>query len=349
MNRYKEPLMLLLHIISGGYLSFRKITNFVLSIIHPFVKNYISTGYPPVYAIDPSASCNISCFICPAGRQNQNTSLKNMSFAKYEKLVDEIQDHAIAFFFYVIGEPFMNKAVYKMIEYAHNYKVFTILSTNGQLINTQEKAEKLVKKGLDHLIVTISGVTQKTHSKYHVYGNIDQVFNNIKMITAVKRRLNSKSPHITLRYVRFTYNMDEALELEKIRRKLGVNSISIRDGRVNTGKGDLPASVEKKLADYLKYCITEKKEIVNRRNACYWPWSIGVVAWDGSLAPCTQFPWIESEKAKNYLGNVFKAGSFKKIWQGQKMLEFRKSMLNNNQKPSFCKSCIRNVGFGDKT
>lgn len=348
MEKYKEAFILLFHIIYGRYLSLKKISNFVLSAIGPFTRNHISSGYPPVYAIDLSSSCNISCYVCPAGKLNQKTPNKNMSPDHYKKMIDEIQDRTLAVFFYPIGEPFMNKAAYEMIDYAHQRNIFTIASTNAQLINTEKKAEKLVNTGLNHLIVSISGITQETHSKYHILGDINQVFSNVKKISTAKKQLGSNTPHITLRFIRFTYNKKDIGKLKKIKNELGINSISVRDARVNMTGNDLPNVNGKNFLDYLNNCVSKKDEMVSPRKSCYWPWLIGVITWDGSVAPCCQYPWIQSKESKNYFGNVFEAASFKEVWQGQRLQKLRLSLLTGNGKPSFCRACVRNIGFGDK-
>lgn len=339
-----------IRMVAHGYVSPRKVVNFVRCLAHPYMGNVVSTGYPPALAIDPAATCNLGCFACPAGNAAP-TPLKNMNFADYMKLIDEVGDYALITFLYVIGEPFMNKDLARFIEYAHRRRIYTVVSTNGHFINTPEQAEKIVKSGLDDLIITISGLSQDVYEKYHRNGRIATVLKGLDTLVAARIRLGVKSPKLTIRYVEFPYNLEERDKARARVMKSGADSFVARSARGNIAQDMVPQELMGVMAEYKKLFLAPGNMAAKRpqRQRCLWPWLIGVVNWDGVLTPCTQYPWTSDAHTPNYLGNVFKEGSFQKVWQGGKMMDYRTRLLDKSRTPDFCKNCIRSVGFGDDT
>ncbi len=341
-------LLLGLRIVCKGYLSFKKTINFLRSIINAFTGNIASSGYPPVYAIDPAATCNLRCFVCPAGNAPP-TPLKNMDFDNYRRLVDEISDYAIAVFLYVVGEPFMNKKLIRFIEYAHQKSLYTVVSTNGHFINSSQKATQLVNSGLDELIFSISGISQEIYSQYHRGGRIDIVLNGVKNIISARRELGTRSPKIIIRYIEFPYNLKEREYARQYFKDLGVDVFNTRRARVELHGETISQEYTRRVREYKKKYVRFGNSKKGQRRHCMWPWLIGVINWDGAVAVCTQYPLIKDEDSPNYLGNAFSEGGFKVVWQGKRLQTFRNKVANRDTMPDFCKKCRRQVGFGDET
>src|SRR5207249_1534130 len=98
-----------------------------------------------------------------------------MSYESFCRIVDDVKDYVIIIVLFNSGEPFMHKDVYRMIEYAHAAGIFVITSTNGSFFNSRERAERLVRSGLDLMIVSISGISQTIYGQYHKNGSIDRI------------------------------------------------------------------------------------------------------------------------------------------------------------------------------
>ena len=339
-----------LRMVTHGYVSPKKVLNFARCLAYPYLGNVISTKYPPALAIDPAATCNLGCFACPAGNAPP-APLKNMNFADYAKLVDEVGDYALIIFLYVVGEPFMNKDLAGFIEEAHRRRIYTVVSTNGHFINTVEQAEKIVRSGLDDLIITISGLSQETYAKYHRNGRIDTVLNGLDKLVAARNRLGSKSPRLNIRFIKFAYNAEEIAKAQTRFLQAGADSFTARAARSNVAPGMVPPQLKTVITEYQKKYLSPGNTARKppRRRRCLWPWLIGVVNWNGVLTPCTQYPWADDACDPNYLGNVFQDRSFRKTWQGAQMIDFRTRLLDKHRTPDFCKNCIRSVGFGDAT
>lgn len=340
-------------LVARGYVTPRKITNAIRCLAHPYLGNVLSSGCPPVLAIDPAATCNLRCVACPAGNAPA-APFKNMDFSAYTQVIDQVAPDALAVFLYVVGEPFMNKDLALFIEYAHRRRLYSMVSTNGHFIHTPEQAERIVKSGLDELIISISGLSQAVYEKYHRNGRIAVVLKTLDELVAARARLKSKTPRINIRYLKFWYNLEECSQAKAHVMRAGADAFVARTARGDIAADilgpQLAAAVEEYQKDFLVPSLPASQPVSQPRyRRCLWPWLIGVVNWDGALAPCTQYPWTNDVNAPNYLGNAFGAGGFRGAWRGNRIAAFRKRLLNKNQLPEFCQNCIRSVGFGDNT
>jgi MoaA/NifB/PqqE/SkfB family radical SAM enzyme len=343
-----------MRMLGRGYVSVRKAVNFARCGIHAYAGNLVPAGYPPVCAIDPCASCNLRCMseepylVCPAGNAPP-TPLKCMDFGNYTRLVDEVADYTLALFLYVVGEPFMNPDLCEMIEYAHRKRVYTVVSTNGHFISSAAKAERLVRSRLDDLIVTISGITQDTYSQYHRGGQIEIVLRSIANVLSARRTLRARNPRVIVRYLEFAHNIGEKNAARARLKEIGVDAFSSRRARTQFQTENIPMVGSDAIPDCQRRVVNPQPRQKSGRRRCLWPWFIGVVNWDGAVAPCTQYPWVSEGETCCHLGSVFAEGSFKQVWQGEKLQEFRRCLLSKEDLPEVCRDCIRTLGYGDKT
>lgn len=337
-----------LRLLKGNYVTPRKMVNFSRCVVHPFFGNIVSSGVPPALVVDPAGSCNLSCFACPVGN-TPPVPRNEMALEDYTKLIEETADRVLIVFLYVIGEPFINKDLAEMIAYAHKKRIYTVVSTNGHFIGSRDKAEQVIASGLDELIITISGITQETYAKYHRNGKIGIVLQGLRTVAEARKGLKASQPKITVRYIKFAYNSDEVPEARARTLALGADEFSARLGRVSAQEDIMPEGLSEVYSRYKEEYLINQEERYGKRRRCLWPWMIGVVNWDGSVPICTQYPWITEEKDGNCLGNVFKEGSFRAVWQGERAQEFRRKVLQAKTMPEFCRTCTRDVGFGDET
>ena len=100
---------------------------------------------------------------------------------------------------YFQGEPFLNKEIFKLFEYASvTKKIFTTTSTNGHFLNS-ENAEKTVKSGLDKIIISIDGTTQDIYEQYRKNGQLNTVIKGINNLVYWRKKLQYSTPYIVIR------------------------------------------------------------------------------------------------------------------------------------------------------
>ena len=86
-----------------------------------------------------------------------------------------------------------NKNFKDYISYVKQHNIYTITSTNGQLID-KNIALNIIKSGLDRIIISIDGTTQEVYEKYRKGGLLSKSIEAIKFLKEAKKELNSKTP-----------------------------------------------------------------------------------------------------------------------------------------------------------
>lgn len=97
---------------------------------------------PVEYIVETTAKCNLYCPMCP--RETHKQPKADMADGVFERLVREAGDSAEHMMLIGLGEPFMDPAIFRRIEFCHRHSISTLLSTNGTFLD-----EKLAARVLD--------------------------------------------------------------------------------------------------------------------------------------------------------------------------------------------------------
>ena len=207
--------------------TFRKFLNFcIISLQYAIIKPARVIGYPVELVIDPCDICNLHCPLCPTGQGRSDRSKGKMSFENFRKIIDELGPYLYRIDLHNWGEPLFNDEIYRMISYAKASNIEVRVSSNLNLIN-KVKAEKLVKSGLDVLIVSLDGASQETYMQYRKGGNFDKVTNGIKMIKELKTELSTSKPFIIWQFLVMRHNEHEISLVKRIVKELEVNQLDL--------------------------------------------------------------------------------------------------------------------------
>jgi MoaA/NifB/PqqE/SkfB family radical SAM enzyme len=147
---------------------------------------------PKKLAIDPTNHCDLKCPLCPTGLGDKTVIRGLMKLDQFKSVIDRLGTWLQSVDIYSWGEPLLNKSFVEMIRHSainHNIRTITSLHLNNL---SDEHVEGLVTSGLDKLIVSVDGATQKVYEQYRVEGNIEKVFGNMKRLVTAKAMHNSK-------------------------------------------------------------------------------------------------------------------------------------------------------------
>ena len=246
-------------------------------------RKVIVWGYPPILFIEPTDICNLKCPLCPSGNGTLKRAKGYMSLSVFKKVIDESKDKTSLLVLWNQGEPFLNKDFLEMVRYASDHKLFSLVSTNA---NIMPDAEELVKSGLDSLIISIDGATQETYNKYRVNGDLETVISNVKKIVVAKRKLKSITPFINWQFLVMKHNEHELEEIKKIAKETGVDNVIFKTVQIYQ-KSDIKEflPINPKFRRYkiegdnfeLKFGV---------KNRCYRIWTKPVVNWNGEMSIC---------------------------------------------------------------
>ena len=208
-------------------LPLKKAANWFLTESSLLIKPSRPFGYPTILQIEPSSHCNLHCYACPVST-GLGRLQGHMDLSLFKKLIDQLGDYLLLILFWDWGEPFLNPHAYEMIRYARKSGIKVMSSTNGHVFATGDHAKKVVDSGLDVLVFSVDGITQKTYEKYRASGDLDSVLQGIKNVVAQKKQKNADTPIVNLRYIVMKHGEKEFPHLKAFARSLGVDVLTFR-------------------------------------------------------------------------------------------------------------------------
>ena len=298
------------------------------------MKKSIFWGFPPVVMIEPTNICNLKCPLCPSGNDTLKRSKGYMNILTFEKIIDEIKDRSFMVVLWNQGESFLNKDFLKMIKYASERGLFTLVSTNA---NIELNAEEIIHSGLDSIIVSLDGATQEIYNKYRINGDLSKVIKNVDNLVETKKRLKSSKPIIRWQFLVMKHNEHEIDDIKKLADKHGVNNLELKTVQIYS-KEDvynfLPINPR-----YRRYKIQgDDFELkFGIKNRCRRIWTNAVVNWDGEVAIC-----CFDKDVKFKIGNI-KETSLSKIWKNESIQKIRNLILTNRKEIPICRNCGESV------
>lgn len=310
---------------------------------HSITKNSRVIGYPVELVIDPCNICVLHCPLCPTGQGRKDRIKGKMSFNDFKKIIDELGEYLYEIDLHNWGEPLLNEEIYDMICYAHKYDIKIDLSTTLNFFD-EMKAERLIKSGLEHLIVSLSGTSQESYQRYHIGGKFNKVVEGTKKLIEMKKYLHISTPVITWRFLVMKHNECEIADARKMAVELGVDELEVL--RIHGDMGyELywnKKEMTKEVTDWLPY---NERYNLDRMKPCNFLWVQAVINWNGSVSPCCAI-YPEADD----FGNIFEAGDFKKVWNNERYRNARKIIrqkrINDSDVENICARCLINSGYG---
>lgn len=145
---------------------------------------------------------------------------------KVSAIVRENEIKSLSFF--SLGEPFAAPDIYNQLRSirADNPELTIKISTNGLLLNTDEKREAALL--VDLVAFSIAGIDDDTMKKYQRGGSFSKVYANLKRLVEWRESSGKTTPAIEWKYILFNWNdretmINRAIELAK---EAGVDMIS---------------------------------------------------------------------------------------------------------------------------
>ncbi|MBF0444184.1 MAG: SPASM domain-containing protein [Magnetococcales bacterium] len=297
--------------------------------------------YPLVVKIDDSPLCQLKCPVCiHADSETQGFSKsdfinKKMAFDLFCKIVDEVEGKSLAFSFGHMGEPFLNRSIYKMIRYVSDKGISSYVTSNFSMKISDEEMELLVTSAASAAVlmtVALDGFTQEVYSTTRINGNVDMVKDNLERLVAVRNRLGIKKFIIEVQTVEFKHNIHEIPLIKAYCKELGVDIHYIGYGEEEVWLDTFEPRDHPKKAKLMPYCA--------------WPFFTSIIVYDGSvvLCPCYRLheTYVEGRERIN-VGNV-KEASLLSLFNGKEYNLIRRMMHNpgikdEGVKESFCYRC----------
>jgi MoaA/NifB/PqqE/SkfB family radical SAM enzyme len=302
----------------------------------------VLSSYPYIAYIDPSNVCPLSCPLCPTGNRSSTHRKGLMTFETFRRIYDEVGKYLYELHLYNWGEPLLNRDIAEMVRYAKRiYNPQVIISTNLSGLS-DERAEEIVRSGVDLLNVSIDGVSQETYEKYRVGGNLGQVLGTMRKMAEMRRAQGKKKPLIRWQFIPMKHNEGEIEAAGKMADEMGVH-FRIHRVRLNICDFDKKEtgqpgreSEEWMPSDPRHIRLKKKKGL---ENVCNFLWDRIVFNWDGSVFPCCKIYTAEDVFEKNF------DRGFAAIWNSPAYVMAREIFQGKRAADGFiCQRCVDSEG-----
>lgn len=281
-------------------------------------------GKPYVMTVEPTTFCNLKCPECISGTRKFTRKTGFIQPETFYKLIDQSKLHLTYLMLNFQGEPFLHPKIFSMIRYANRNNIYTSISTNGHFLGISN-SEKIIKSGLDRIIISVDGLNAETYTQYRKGGDFFKVIQGLKNLVAKKRAMQSKTPKIIIQFLVLKTNEHQIEELPKFKAITGVDSIVLKSAQIKSEEGKTNLHPNNK-----KYARNNNAQ--KNRNFCRRLWTTAVVTQDALVVPCCY-----DKDAKYTVGDVA-TSELHEVWTNEFYDDFRNSIVNKNT-PSICRDC----------
>jgi len=267
---------------------------------------------------DVTGKCNLRCAHCSVGKNYFKREIKEIPVEQKLEIVDKLVEGGVKGLSLLGGEPLtMQKDLFSILDRAVSKGLKVSLVTNGLLLK-DKVMEEIADSGIERLVISLDGASQKTHETVRGKDTFDKLINNIKNLA--KYIEGKKNPlHINintvlnrLNYLEIDRMIDLCLELrvnewtllsllgdvgfaEDNKNTLSVTAkeeidaarkIAQKCSTLNNGNGFIisPLFVYPLIYDYIEQKYNLKMS--RSRICCNASISLGFIGPDGNLYPC---------------------------------------------------------------
>ncbi len=207
-----------------------KVLNLWLSRHHFRARDTTVLSHPFGIIVDPSNMCQLACPGCVHSERSESMNLfewpsGTLSESNFASLLRLYGPAAIAVYFCDYGEPLLNLNTPKLIRAAKSYLLGTALSTS--LSVRRFDPEAYVSSGLDFMVLSIDGATQRVYERFRRNGKLQLVLENVAKLVDAKRKLGKRTPVLSWNFLAFEHNSHEIPLAERMARRLGVNQFRV--------------------------------------------------------------------------------------------------------------------------
>ncbi len=266
--------------------------------------------------------------MCPSGKGLLKRTRGFADMPTFKKFIDENAKTLTTLILHFQGEPLLFKELGEMISYARQNKIYTMFSTNGQLL--AENFEIISTSLPDHIVVSLDGLSNETYTKYRVGGDVQKVFDGLEKLSQMPR---SKRPYTELQFLVFSYNEHEIKALQSLKKKYHVDKITLKTAQIYN-KSQVEFLPENK--KYSRYNIDQDGEFSIKHSLkknCKRAVFGTVICHDGRVVPC-----CFDKDAEHELGNI-KNRSLSEIRCSEKFTCFLTKIFTNRKAIKICSNC----------
>lgn len=294
------------------------------------LEEVIPLSTPFLVFVDPSDLCNFQCKFCPTGNKDLIRKTERhpglMDFDLYKKIIDDLcmfENPIKVLRLYKDGEPLLNPRFADMVRYAkeRGCALQVDTTTNGSLLSPEKNLE-IISAGLDRIHVSLNGLSDKAYREFTSYKmNFNKLVENIRhfyehrgnCLVCIKMVGDNLSAEDHNRFLEIFGDISDRIFIEHIAPCWP--EFEMKDATPNDTVGIYGQAIrEVEVCPYIFYSLSINSD--GKVSLCFLDWS-----------------------RKMIVGDV-KKESFKDIWNGKILLDYRKMhLLKKRKEHPICGAC----------
>ncbi len=200
-----------------------------------------------------------------------------------------------------LGEPFLDPKIFDRIEFCHRHGVYTLLSTNGTLLD-ETAAARLLDTPLENITFSFDGATKETFEHYRKGARFERVRDNFVRFARMKHERGAKV-QIVVQMIQMEGTTPETMEFMRFWRSVpGVNEVRLKQDEtvvLQPGAGHGPEDWQ---------------------HPCHYLWRGPLyVKYNGDVYPCCHSYELDGEP----IGRIGEK-SLEEMWNSQPVREMRR-------------------------
>jgi radical SAM protein with 4Fe4S-binding SPASM domain len=225
-------------------------------------------GLPVEHIVETTAKCNLYCPMCP--RETYAQPKEDMTDAVFSRLVQESAGSAEHMMLIGLGEPFLDPKIFTRIEYCDQHGVYTLLSTNGTLLD-EKAASRILSSPLEHITLSFDGATKESFEYYRKGARFEKVRDNFVRFAQMKHERRAKV-QVVVQMVLLERNAGEVEDFVRFWSAVpGVDQVRIKQDETVLMQSDAGHTSD----DF--------------QHPCHYLWRGPMyVKWNGDVYPCCQ-------------------------------------------------------------
>ena len=289
-----------------------------------YLKDVLPLDTPYSIQIETIRACNFKCVYCAYSNENVKPYIMNLKL--FEKSIIGLQRFNRKlknFVFSGLGEPFLNKSLFKMIDMVSDFTEITTVITNGSLLD-KKNIDKFLSTQANEIRISLQGVSEED---YHKTCNYMIDFNDfVENINYLYKNRGDKKVYLKIADISIDNEDKKKLFYKLFKDKadyLIIQKISPLQNVVNYN--DIVNDTSKGV-----YFYKTEQAIV-----CPQPFFSMTICADGKVAPCCSLN-LDTPN----IGNINDKDIYD-IWNDFKLYNLRASMLKAKmQSIEGCNSCV---------
>ncbi len=277
-------------------------------------------------AIENTNICNASCTMC--AHKSMKRAKAIMPYEEYCKIIDiAIKEDITHLYLGQLGEPFADNGIVDKMDYAARcgMELYSI-TTNASLLD-KETSERLLGYPWKSISFSVDGAKKDTYKSIRGL-DYNVVENNILTFLRLRKKAKRFDLRVRMQMVVYDKNrheVDDYFNTWKSRLVPGVDDIAFLHATNYAGLTDI------------EYTGNLDSKMLRIPCGRIWNFMI-IVSVNGNIQLCC---W--DYEVDNEIGNVFKEGSLKALWNNSRMKHFRQLHINGDfDKIPLCKNCNAN-------